>query len=91
MRHNKDSNQGGVAKIFGNPSLVVFRFAVLLFTCQQWRLTVGKGMLVVGNPTISKNSSVIGEPTLPLAPLPGAEQEAIEIASLLNTKAIIPI
>jgi CHAT domain-containing protein len=40
----------------------------------------GKGALVVGNPT--------GETSQKLPPLPGTEQEAIEIARLHNTKAI---
>jgi len=45
--------------------------------------------MVVGNPTMPKVAPVPGEPPEPLEPLPGAEQEAKEIASLLNTQAII--
>ncbi|MEQ8467023.1 tetratricopeptide repeat protein [Coleofasciculus sp. E1-EBD-02] len=45
--------------------------------------------MVVGNPTMPKVASIPGEPPKPLEPLPGAEQEAKEIASLLNTQAII--
>lgn len=51
---------------------------------------VGSGeFMVVGNPTMPKVAPVPGEPPEPLEPLPGAEQEAKEIASLLNTQAII--
>ncbi|NET58711.1 MAG: CHAT domain-containing protein [Symploca sp. SIO2E6] len=45
--------------------------------------------IVVGNPTMPKVTAVPGETPEPLEPLPGAEQEAREIASLLNTQAII--
>ena len=43
--------------------------------------------LVVGNPTMP--TIPFKEPPQPLNPLPGAEAEAIAIASLLNTQAII--
>jgi CHAT domain-containing protein len=46
---------------------------------------VGKDMLVMGNPAMPS----IRELPTPLPPLPGAEREAIEIASLFNTQAII--
>jgi filamentous hemagglutinin family protein len=44
-----------------------------------------------GKPLQGKNVLVVGNPTMPaqLAPLPGAEQEALMIAKLLNTKALI--
>jgi CHAT domain-containing protein len=44
-----------------------------------------------GEPLQGKNVLVVGNPTMPaqLAPLPGAEQEALMIAKLLNTKALI--
>ena len=44
--------------------------------------------LIVGNPTMPKVTVKIGEPPEQLKPLPGAEQEAISIANLLNTKAL---
>jgi len=61
---------------------------VLELNRQQWLRALGKDMLVVGNPTMPSIPQAIGEPPQKLAPLPGAEQEAIEISSLLNTKAI---
>lgn len=61
---------------------------VLQLTNQQWLRAIGKDMLVVGNPTMPNVPTALGEPPQPLAPLPGAEQEAIEIARLLNTKPI---
>jgi CHAT domain-containing protein/tetratricopeptide (TPR) repeat protein len=45
--------------------------------------------LVVGNPTMPAVTTVIGEPPQKLAPLQGAEQEAIAIAEELKTQAII--
>ncbi|MGA7932691.1 MAG: CHAT domain-containing protein, partial [Kovacikia sp.] len=45
--------------------------------------------LVVGNPTMPKVSLEPGQPPRLLASLPGAEQEAIQIARLLQTKALI--
>ncbi len=57
--------------------------------------TVGKGQnqlpapsLIVGNPTMPKLSLMPGEPPTQLSPLPGAEQEATEIAKLLHTTAL---
>ncbi|MEW6493078.1 MAG: CHAT domain-containing tetratricopeptide repeat protein [Cyanobacteriota bacterium] len=44
-------------------------------------------VLVVGNPTMP--TIPLREPLEPLPPLPGSEAEAIAIASLLNTQAII--
>lgn len=44
-------------------------------------------VLVVGNPTMP--TIPLREPLEPLKPLPGSEAEAIAIASLLNTQAII--
>jgi len=44
--------------------------------------------LVVGNPTMPRVQSAPGEPPEPLAPLPGAEKEAVAIAPLLQTQAI---
>lgn len=49
----------------------------------------GKDILVVGNPTMPSIPPAIGEKPQQLPSLPGAEQEALAIASLFNTKAII--
>lgn len=46
-------------------------------------------VLVVGNPTMPSIQSNPNEPPAPLSPLPGAEQEAIAIASILKTQAIV--
>jgi CHAT domain-containing protein/tetratricopeptide (TPR) repeat protein len=60
---------------------------------RQWTISNGQGSLlpslVVGNPTMPSISLESGQPPRPLAPLPGAEQEAIQIARLLQTKALI--
>lgn len=45
--------------------------------------------LVIGNPTMPKVVLTPGQPAQTLAPLPGSEQEAIKVASLLQTKALI--
>ncbi|AFZ20958.1 CHAT domain-containing protein [Allocoleopsis franciscana] len=45
--------------------------------------------LVVGNPIMPSIPPAPGEKPQPLAPLPGAQEEALAIAPLLNTKAII--
>jgi CHAT domain-containing protein len=45
--------------------------------------------LVVGNPTMPKVTTKIGETSVQLSTLPGAEREAIAIAQILNTKALI--
>ncbi|MBR8832903.1 MAG: CHAT domain-containing protein [Stigonema ocellatum SAG 48.90 = DSM 106950] len=45
--------------------------------------------MVVGNPTMPSVPPKTGEKAQQLPPLPGAEKEAIAIAPLLNTKAII--
>ncbi|MEG5032503.1 CHAT domain-containing tetratricopeptide repeat protein [Microcoleus sp. AT3-D2] len=45
--------------------------------------------LVLGNPTMPSVSLSLGEPKQQLSPLPGAEAEAIAIAPLLNTQAIL--
>jgi CHAT domain-containing protein/Tfp pilus assembly protein PilF len=46
-------------------------------------------ILVVGNPTMPLIPPKIGERSQRLSSLPGAEREAIAIASLFNTKAVI--
>ncbi|MEW5861936.1 MAG: CHAT domain-containing tetratricopeptide repeat protein, partial [Cyanobacteriota bacterium] len=49
-----------------------------------------KNVLVVGNPTMpTMPTTKAGQTPQKLAPLPGAEQEALTIAKLLNTKAIV--
>ncbi|MBW4475404.1 MAG: CHAT domain-containing protein [Tolypothrix brevis GSE-NOS-MK-07-07A] len=58
---------------------------VLQLTREQRKLASGKGFLIVGNPIMPK----IGDPPKQLDPLPEAEKEAIEIADLFKTKAII--
>jgi CHAT domain-containing protein/tetratricopeptide (TPR) repeat protein len=45
--------------------------------------------LIVGNPTMPKVSLEAGAPAEQLSPLPGAEQEAREIAALLKTQPLI--
>ncbi|MFN6468893.1 MAG: CHAT domain-containing protein [Nostoc sp. SerVER01] len=61
---------------------------VLDLTNQQRQRSQGvaKDILVVGNPTMPKIK--VGNPPHELSQLPGAEQEANTIASLLQTKAI---
>ncbi|MEG4494650.1 tetratricopeptide repeat protein [Microcoleus sp. D3_18_C4] len=67
---------------------------VLALTRQQRQKLAQKqpkssNALVLGNPTMPSVSSYPGEPKRQLSPLPGAEAEAIAIAPLLNTQAII--
>lgn len=50
---------------------------------------ISNSVLIVGNPTMPSIPPSLGEKPIPLAPLPGAEIEAIAIANLLNTEAII--
>ncbi|MEG4105910.1 CHAT domain-containing tetratricopeptide repeat protein [Microcoleus sp. S13_C5] len=45
--------------------------------------------LVLGNPTMPSVSAYLGEPKQQLSPLPGAEAEALAIAPLLKTQAIL--
>lgn len=49
----------------------------------------GHEALVVGNPTMPSIPPRIGEPPQQLPSLPGAEKEALAIALLLNTQALI--
>ncbi|HBB32051.1 MAG TPA: Fis family transcriptional regulator [Cyanobacteria bacterium UBA8803] len=62
---------------------------VLELTRQQRAKTQGQDMLIVGNPTMPSISLKIGEPPSQLASLPGAQDEAIEIGRLFNTKPLI--
>ncbi len=63
---------------------------VLEFTRQRRQFVPGeaKDVLVVGNPTMPRVSSAIGQPPQQLPSLPAAQQEATEIATLFNTQAI---
>lgn len=56
---------------------------------QKIQQSTNKDVLVVGNPTMPILVSADGKPPEQLSPLPGAEQEARAIASLLNTKPLI--
>lgn len=49
----------------------------------------GKNTLIVGNPTMPSIPLKTGEAPQQLAPLPGAEKEAIAIGNLLNTQPLI--
>jgi CHAT domain-containing protein len=48
-----------------------------------------KGLVIVGNPTMPKVTVKVGDTPKQLAPLPNAKEEAIAIAKLFNTKALI--
>jgi CHAT domain-containing protein len=45
--------------------------------------------LIVGNPTMPKVALAVGDPPTQLPPLPGSEQEAIAIARLLQSPAVL--
>lgn len=64
---------------------------VLDLTYQQKQRLAGvvSDVLVVGNPTSPKIPIVPGQPPEQLSPLPGAQQEAIDIAKLLSTQPLI--
>ncbi len=64
---------------------------VLELTHQQRQLLKAgsTSFLVVGNPTMPSLAAKLGDPPQPLPPLPNAEKEALKIAQLLNTQAII--
>ncbi|NEO86101.1 MAG: tetratricopeptide repeat protein [Spirulina sp. SIO3F2] len=59
-----------------------------LTRAQKEQSPLGDGALIVGNPTMPSIVPDFGGAPQPLAPLPGAEQEAEAIADLLNTNAI---
>lgn len=59
---------------------------VLELTRQQQVKELTSKTLIVGNPTMPKIALEIGQKPQKLRPLPGSEQEAIEIACLLKTK-----
>lgn len=52
---------------------------------QIFRQSPSQNILVVGNPTMPQ----VGNPPKPLSPLPGSETEALVIAKMLNTQALI--
>ncbi|MBX9254880.1 CHAT domain-containing protein [Desmonostoc muscorum CCALA 125] len=60
----------------------------LLYQRQTLRRTSPQDVLIVGNPTMPSTSLKPGEPPHKLSQLPGAEQEAKDIASILNTQAL---
>ncbi|BBD63358.1 TPR repeat-containing protein (plasmid) [Nostoc sp. HK-01] len=61
---------------------------VLQLTHEQRQKVSGTGALVVGNPVMPTLAPNIGEKPQKLKPLKNAEQEAIEIARILNTKPL---
>lgn len=65
---------------------------VLELTRQQGKVGQSPAVpsaLIVGNPTMPTVTLEPGQSPEPLAPLPGAEQEALKIAELLQTTALI--
>jgi CHAT domain-containing protein/Tfp pilus assembly protein PilF len=65
---------------------------VLNFTDRQRQRQANdtnRSAIVVGNPTMPKILTKIGEPPFQLANLPGSEQEAKEISQLLNTQPMM--
>jgi CHAT domain-containing protein/Tfp pilus assembly protein PilF len=79
--------------IEGHTILSAPSIQILDLTYRQ-RQRVGKtlkdvNVLVVGNPTMPKVCLELGKPPQQLKSLPGAEREAVEIAKLFTTKAII--
>ncbi len=58
-------------------------------TSLQTSLFTPQTSLIIGNPTMPSVSDEPGQPPEQLPPLPGAETEAIAIAKLLSTQAII--
>jgi CHAT domain-containing protein len=69
--------------------LIAPSIQVLQLTRKQRQTVSGDGALVIGNPTMPSVTTQLGEAPQPLSSLPGAQQEATEIAQLLNTKALI--
>jgi CHAT domain-containing protein/tetratricopeptide (TPR) repeat protein len=81
-------NEAGTYLVETHTPLIAPSIQVLQLTEQQ---SVERNdrleALVVGNPTLPEVRLASGE-RLPLLPLPGTEQEAIEIARLLETQAL---
>ncbi len=67
--------------------LTIPAIQVLELTKQQRQKVSGKKVVVVGNPTMP-SAVAKEEPPQSLPPLLSAQQEALEIAQLLNTKAL---
>ncbi|NER45649.1 MAG: CHAT domain-containing protein [Symploca sp. SIO1A3] len=61
---------------------------VLQLTHEQRSKGAAGDVLIVGNPTMPKVNTTAGQTPQQLSNLPGAEQEAVAIAKLLNTQAI---
>ncbi|MEM8809468.1 MAG: CHAT domain-containing protein, partial [Cyanobacteria bacterium P01_G01_bin.38] len=74
------------------PSIQVLEFTheinQRLETNQDFSLQTER-LLIVGNPTMPAIPTLPGRLPLQPPPLPGAEQEALEIARMLNTEALI--
>ncbi len=72
------------------PSIEILRLTRLQLTTKRQAPFSEQAFstLIVGNPTMPKVVTRVGEPPRQLADLPGAKQEAIEIAKLFNTQAI---
>jgi len=79
----------GRSLIENHPIATAPAIQVLALTQEQRRRVSGGKVLVMGNPTMPSIAPAVGEPPQPLPPLLGAEQEALEIAKLLETQAII--
>nr|WP_322665048.1 CHAT domain-containing protein [Dendronalium sp. ChiSLP03b] len=62
---------------------------ILKLTKDRRNNTGGSKVVVVGNPTMPSIARVIGEKLQPLPPLVNTEQEALEIADLFKTTALI--
>ncbi|MCU0540803.1 MAG: DUF3160 domain-containing protein [Oscillatoriaceae cyanobacterium Prado104] len=85
-------NQSGKYLIEQHTILTATSIKVLQLTHEQQervQAVARKDMLVVGNPTMPSISFEVGQKPQKLDPLPGAETEALAIAPLLNTKALI--
>ncbi|MBL1177172.1 tetratricopeptide repeat protein [Pantanalinema sp. GBBB05] len=83
----------GTALIEQHTILTAPSIQVLELTRQQRdrltsRQSVAGKSLIVGNPTMPKVVTQLGDTPVQLSDLPGAKQEALAIAQLLNTQAI---
>jgi len=63
--------------------------SLLKFSREQGKHVGGHRVIVVGNPTMPIIAKTLGEAPQPLLPLVNAEQEALEVASLFKTPALI--
>ncbi len=62
---------------------------ILAVTRQQRREFSGEKMLVLGNPTMPSIVAAVGGLPQPMPPLLSAEREALEVAQLLKTRALL--